>query len=158
MNPSKVIFLDVDGVLNDIATETKAPLGFIGLNDSMIKNLKKIVDITDAKVVLTSTWKSEWDENPDDRSTDGQYLNDKLEEFNIKIADKTTDKISDRGHGIRQYLANHPEIQKWIVLDDDIFHDYKECGIMPYLIHTSYYCGGLTEKLADKAIKKLEGT
>lgn len=57
----KVIFLDVDGVLNNVNTfikkqkEFKAGRKFLELDDNNINNLKTIVDATDAKIVLSST-------------------------------------------------------------------------------------------------------
>lgn len=151
----KVIFLDIDGVLNDRHTETRAPTGFIGLNADMVKNLKTVVDATGAKIVLVSTWKSEWDHDPNERTNDGQYLVDILETYDMGILDKTTDRVSDRGHGIRNYLAVHPEIKQFVILDDDVFPDYHECDLMPYLVKTSFYSGGLTAELAQTAIDKL---
>ena len=158
MNPSKVIFLDVDGVLNDGATEDRTPDGFIGLSDAMITNLERIVKETDAKVVLVSTWKSEWDQFPENRTPDGQYLDARLAQHNIVISDKTTDRVSNRGFGINRWLHAHPEVERWIVLDDDIFVDYACMGIMPHLIRTRYCYGGLTYELADQAIAKLNDT
>lgn len=155
MNLNKVIFLDVDGVLNDRFTEDRTPDGFIGLNHSMIDHLKAIVDQTGASVILVSTWKDEWDVNPDERSNDGEYLHDMLLGHGIRIFDKTQDNTSDRGHGIVRYLQSHPEIQKWIVLDDEVFFDYEECGIMDHLVKTRYGFGGLTNQLAKEAILKL---
>lgn len=155
MNPSKVIFLDVDGVLNDGTTEDRTPDGFVGLNDAMISNLERIVKETDAKIVLVSTWKSEWDEFPQNRTADGQYLDARLTEHNVIISDKTVDRVSNRGYGIQNWLAKHPEVEKWIVLDDDVFVDYAECGVMPNLVRTRYCYGGLTSNLADQAIAKL---
>ena len=38
----KVIFLDIDGVLNDAYTDAKSPNGFIGLDDNKIECLKEI--------------------------------------------------------------------------------------------------------------------
>ena len=155
MDESKVIFLDVDGVLNDAATEDRTPNGFVGLSDTMISNLERVVKNTDAKVVLVSTWKSEWDKLPENRMPDGEYLNRRLKEHNIVIADKTVDRVSNRGFGINCWLSEHPEAKHWIVLDDDVFVDYAHMGIMPHLIRTRYYCGGLTSELADQAIAKL---
>lgn len=152
MNPTKVIFLDVDGVLNDGATKDRAPGGCVGLSAYMIGNLKKIVDATSAKVVLVSTWKREWSVDPNERSKDGRYLHDSLAAVGIDIADKTVDKIADRGTGIVNWLKEHPEVKKWIVLDDDVFGDYLECGIMHHLVHTRYLYGGLTEDCAQIAI------
>ena len=152
-----VIFLDVDGVLNDRSTEDRTPCGFIGLEDSMIANLARIVEETEAEIVLTSTWKSEWEPHMKDCEPDGAYLSKRLKKHGLRIVDKTEDHISDRGAGIKKYLDTHPSIDNWVVLDDDVFRDYIKCGVMPHLVHTSYYCGGLTAELADRAISILEG-
>ena len=152
---NKVIFLDVDGVLNDRFTEEKSPDGFIGVNHSMIDHLKTVVDQTGAAVVLTSTWKDEWSTNPDERSYDEAYLHKTLQSHGVHIADKTQDNTSDRGHGIVRYLESHPEIEKWVVIDDDVFFDFEECGIMDHLVRTRYGFGGLTNELAKQAILKL---
>lgn len=155
MNQSKVIFLDVDGVLNDAATSDRAPGGFIGLSPGMIGNLKKIVDATSARIVLVSTWKSEWSADPAERTKDGEYLHHSLESVGLHIEDKTEDKIVDRGTGIVNWLSAHPEVKHWIVLDDDVFGDYLECGVMKHLVHTRYMYGGLTADMANIAIRLL---
>jgi len=158
MNETKVIFLDIDGVLNDVATEDRTPDGFVGLNDLMISNLERIVKETDAKIVLVSTWKVEWDKILSNRTTDGEYLDARLADHNIVISDKTEDSVLNRGHGIVNWLSQHPEVERWVVLDDDVFYDYHTCGIMPHLINTHYHCGGLTEGLANEAISHLNNT
>ena len=158
VDSSKVIFLDVDGVLNDAATEDRTPDGFIGLSDAMISNLERIVKQTNAKVVLVSTWKSELDALEQNRTPDGEYLDKHLKEHGIMISDKTIDRVSDRGNGIVTWLKTHPEVKSWIVLDDDVFFDYHHLGIMPHLIRTRYCYGGLTYELADQAIAKLNDT
>ena len=114
-----VIFLDVDGVLNDRYTEDRTPCGFIGLEDSMIANLAFIVEKTGAEIVLTSTWKSEWKPHMKDCEPDGAYLSKRLKKHSLRIIDKTEDHTADRGAGIKQYLDEHPDIENWVVLDDD---------------------------------------
>ena len=47
----KVIFLDVDGVINPASNY------FEGITEEALKLLKTAVDDTDAKIVLTSTWR-----------------------------------------------------------------------------------------------------
>ena len=55
----KVIFLDIDGVLNTEDTFRKMIDGFldIEIDEFRVEYLKKIVDATDAKIVLSSSWK-----------------------------------------------------------------------------------------------------
>ena len=154
MDDSCIIFLDVDGVLNDKKTTARSPNGFIGINGSMLRHLADLVWRTGAKIILTSTWTSEW-EPSGEIALDGRYLIKRLESVGIKIADRTADRIHDRGAGIRRYLDAHPEIKSWVVLDDDVFSDYQDCGIMDHLIQTSFYSGGLTEKLAERAFHML---
>lgn len=153
---NKVIFLDIDGVLNDSRTPDRAPAGFIGIDRNKVALLKRIVENTNAIIVLTSTWKSEWERDPSLRSEDGQYLDDMLSEQGLTIYDKTADRVSNRGYGINRWLFDHPEVESWVVLDDDVFMDYSCMGIMPHLVKSVYrFPGGLTSELADQAIAKL---
>lgn len=52
----KLIFLDIDGVLNVISTE-RDEFGAI-FQEPFISNLKYIIDKTDAKIVISSTWRA----------------------------------------------------------------------------------------------------
>lgn len=148
-----IIFLDIDGVLNTIKTEELAPSGFIGVEDMPIKNLKKIIEETNAKIVLISTWKNEWSKSIGYKGEDFKYLEQRLNEFNITIFDKTNDCIYNRGEGIKKYLYYHPEITNWVVIDDIIFDDYND-EISKHFIHTDQ-CYGLTFKQALKTIEIL---
>ena len=152
----KIIFLDVDGVLNSIDSEDHLH-GFIGLDYSGIKLLKEIVDATEAKIVLVSTWKLAWHKDNKSRQDSlAAYLDQRLAEEGLVIMDKTGGSIAERGHGIIDWLSEHPT-DSWIVLDDEIFEDYEECGIMPHLVKTSFYNGGLKEKHVEMAIEMLNG-
>jgi len=74
---------------------------------------------------------------------------------NLIITDKTKEKNPNRrGMGIKTYLILHPEITNWIVLDDEIFPDYQEYNILPYLIKTDSLIG-LTDENAATAIQML---
>lgn len=149
----KIIFLDVDGVLNSNDTEDIFR-GFIGLNYSGIKLLKEIVDATGAEIVLVSTWKLSWNKDGSRPNSLGAYLDERLAEEGLSIMDKTGGSMNDRGHGIIDWLSEHPT-DSWIVLDDEIFDDYEECGIMPHLVKTSFYDRGLKEKHVEMAINLL---
>ena len=140
-----IIFLDCDGVINDIKTKEKADdTIYTGADNNKIARLKSIVDLMDADIVLTSTWK-----------TDEEmlvYLRRKLAAFDLAYVDVTVDAHRNRGEGIYNYLQTH-DVEEWIVLDDEIFKDYKKYGIMDHLIKTSFYFGGLK----DKHVKQVQG-
>jgi hypothetical protein len=147
----KIIFLDVDGVLNSIDSEDHIH-GCIGIDYSGVKLLREIVDKTGAEIVLVSSWKRGW-YKPDNRLA--RYLESRLAEENLKIMDITTDNITNRGEGIYNWLIAHPKLESWIILDDEIFADYDEYGFMPHLVKTSFYDGGLKDKHVEQAIALL---
>lgn len=152
----KVIFLDVDGVLNWAGSESRSPNGFVGVDDSRVKRLAKIVEHSNAAIVLVSTWKEEWDHNIENCSADCKYLVKKLARRGLRIIAKTTDQMSDRGRGIAEWLDRHGEhVEAWIVLDDDAFADYETYGIMPHLVKTSFGDHGLTDEHVVQAIQML---
>ena len=143
-----------DGVLNSVDSED-IYRGFIGLDYSGIKLLKEIVDATGAEIVLVSTWKLSWEKDNKSRPDGlGAYLDQRLAEEGMVIVDKTGGSMAERGHGIVDWLSENPT-ESWIVLDDEIFEDYEECGIMPHLVKTSFYDGGLKEKHVEMAINLL---
>lgn len=118
----KVIFLDIDGVLNNSKhlTELMELLGrkqyFSIINQihetpfdyRSCKLLQELIKETEAEIVLSSTWR----------------LNDNgieiIEQYaGISIRDTTPVLNTIRGEEIKQYLDNHQEITEYIILDDD---------------------------------------
>ena len=75
----KIIFLDVDGVLNCKSTPDRC-YGYIGIEDEKVNHLKRIVEETSAKIVLISSWKEYWKKNPYKSHQDclANYLDKKL--------------------------------------------------------------------------------
>ena len=140
----KVIFLDVDGVLNNdgyFERTKNEKQNRIELDDENIKCLKEIIDLTGAKVVVTSTWKELRIYNE---------LISYLKNFGIEVYDKTVHMSYNRGDEIREYLSTH-EIDNFIILDDEIFKDFNE--LISHLVKTDFYNGGLTEKHKTLALK-----
>ena len=153
----KLIFLDIDGVLNCQNSRTKC-MGFIGIDDDKVKRLKQIVEATDAKIILCSSWKNGWEPVfKDEQREDGNYIDRKMKRQGLKIINKTDDKGDDRGAGIRKFLENFTSLESWIVLDDEVFDDYESLGIMPHLVQTDFYKdnGGIQDEHVEKAIKIL---
>lgn len=150
----KVIFLDVDGVLNFAGTEAKTPNGCMGIADTCVKKLKQIVDETNAFIVLISTWKREWNMDIEKCLPNGKYLVKKLDRRGLHIMDKTEDHIDDRGKGIYEWLKRHPNVTDWVVLDDEVFDDYKDYIPQDNRVITNYILG-LTDSDAEQAIEIL---
>ena len=156
----KVIFLDIDGVLNEEKSRSRC-CGYTGIDDKKAENLAKIVKETKAEIVLVSTWKDYWRKR--DKAHQGMmanYLDKKLKKQGVTVLDKTKsiDKNGyylSRGEGILQYLADN-KVEKYVILDDYQF-DYDSCGLTDNYIKTDAYNGGLTEELSQRAIKILKG-
>lgn len=147
----KIIFLDIDGVLNDTLTTAREPHGCIGIDDDKVKRLRKIVKKTGACIILTSTWRIGWEHEEDQCSDLAKYMNRKLRREGLHIIGKT-DHMADRGQEIREWLNKHKNIEGWIVLDDCVFPDYEKYQIMDMLVKTNFYHGGLKDDHVDKAV------
>ena len=150
----KVIFLDIDGVLNCEGSRSRCA-GYRGIDDKKAENLAQIVRATGAKIVLISTWKDDWRKT--DKAHQGMmanYLDKKLKKQGLAAWDKTRDFVGERylsrGEGIFEYLARGG-VQGYVILDDFQF-DYDSCGLTGNYVKTDNYNGGLTEELAEKAI------
>lgn len=153
----------LDGVLN-CSTSKSHCQNYTGIDSDKVKRLAKIVQATNARIVLISSWKIGW-EPPNlgwkinyhkQFYPHAKYLNNHLKKKgNLIIFDKTRERNSEqRGLGIADWLFNHPEVKTWIVLDDEIFPDYNKYNIYPHLIKTDEHFG-LTDENVNTAIKML---
>ena len=145
----KVVFLDIDGVLNS----TRTLYEDISLEDDLILNLKELVNKTWAKIVLSSSWRlfTEAIATRMDKldkfglvvsgmTCDGVDL-DWIESFEFNATKKYLDtrfdcdenkqiKIThDRGVEIFKWLSEHKEVESFVILDDEDWkynHKYIE--------------------------------
>ncbi len=158
-NYMKLIFLDIDGVLNYENSKSCAPSGCTGIDDKLISKLAHIIAETDAKIVLTSDWKIGWESFDIYCSEDAKYLNRKLKKYRLYISAKTYDDhvydrfFEDRGKGIHKFLEKVQNVDSYVVIDDHTFTDFDE-EIMEYLVLTDYR-NGLTDSDVEKAISIL---
>lgn len=172
-----IIFLDVDGVLNgynrwntlgwDIVCLFKSEklrnwyrklTDPTGVHESKVKRLAKIVRKTNAKVVMSSTWRFGYWEVPYEKQRSSmQKLTDLLNKYSIKVIGITPRSSNGRRDGeILSWLANHEhEVNNFIVIDDDRFD--LECFADKELVYTTSVSGrGLRRKHVKKAIKILQ--
>lgn len=113
---SNLVFLDIDGVLNTWTSCVVAPSGqFKGIDESRVEILKKAMDIGGFDgVVLTTTWKDIRKDNED-----YLYMVGLLEKHNIHVHGQTEDKfLAGREWGILKYLEDHPEVDDFVIIDD----------------------------------------
>lgn len=130
----KIIFLDVDGVLNCRTDFKKSSLC---LDKVKVKRLHKIVKTTKASIVLSSTWRKFYDHC------------DYLVEHGVKFMDKTPTNIREtwsgnyvrRGEEINKWLKSH-HVDKYVIIDDN--SDMLEYQL-PFFVQTSFETGLLDE-------------
>ena len=141
----KVIFLDVDGVLNSARDGYSINLE----NDYHFEMLKKIVDATDANIVLSSSWRIGFSV----LSLPEKNLIERLEKYGMEIMDFTPCMTVTRGDEIREWLSNNWPVESFVILDDEgDMAEFKETNLVK--TNTSI---GLQEKDVDKAIEILGG-
>ena len=120
---SFVVFLDIDGVLNTRTTVKSTPKGRVGIDDARVAILAKTIEKYGGEVVLTSDWK-----NLKSTDEDYCYLLERLEKYGLTISGHTKDNNRARGAGVVEYLKEHPEIEEYVILDDNTFDfsDYRK--------------------------------
>lgn len=170
----KIIFLDIDGVLNSDYSERKdGPriCGYTGIESSLVKKLRQIVEATDARIILVSSWKDAYSNYLNHKkginlnleytfSDDaiGKYLYNKLSKQHLHILDTTLTYERNpytRGNGIDRYIKDYnavhvsDQITNFVILDDEIFNDYQDYNLMQYLVKTNPAVGLSDENVAD---------
>lgn len=103
----KIIFLDIDGV---IAIPSVLKDGLFGLSDDKQKLLGKILAETDAKIVLSSSWRYATIERTKEHlEKEGFLFNDKLIGVTIRAY-----QWLEKGTGIHLSIPRGVEIKQWI--------------------------------------------
>lgn len=146
------IFLDIDGVLNNTRTKSMTPEGFTGISNSLLNNLKKLVQITNAKIILTSTWKDDWDINIDNCTETGLYLNKKFNQKRLYIFDKVKDTSKGsfyRGLSIIDYINRHLDITKFVIIDDSKFDFDEYIELKNHIVYTDELLGLTLDKVEE---------
>lgn len=137
----KILFLDVDGVLNNRKTCKAEPLDPI--DQKLADRIKAIQLLTDCEIVLSSTWRL--------------YPNSKVkvEEKVGKLFDVTPEATDperkERGDEIATWLTAHPEVKKYAILDDELDILLEQ---IPNFFRTSFDFG-ITEEIMFKVISHL---
>lgn len=114
----RVIFLDIDGVLNSEKTflsKNKQNPDILPLEKEKIELLKYLIDATGAKVVISSSWRIGGIKNP----VFAKLLS-KLKEHEIPVLGATPVLGTTRGKEIQEWLKSTSEkVSSFVILDDD---------------------------------------
>ncbi len=168
MESKKIIFLDVDGVLNN--EETAYKTGNV-IDENMVDILKHIVDETGAEIILSSSWRRGYcfflADGLQSKDPDIKKLYDALEKVGLSISGITPlsneSGPSARPLEIREWLNRFHNIFSYVILDDDTFWSW---GFLQRNVVTTKtirhdersrrkYVTGLTMEHAEKAIAVL---
>lgn len=131
-----ILFLDVDGVLNsnlnkEIKRKSNQPISsyYITLPGDKLFKLRKIIDSTDARIVLSSSWRlGGFIDGP---SYAQRNLESQLNSYGMSIYDITPSSYNrDRGIEISRWLDDFRMkmgyVPNYIILDNII------CNLLPY--------------------------
>lgn len=150
----KVIFLDFDGVLNyDKYVRRCNDYGVIIDPFKMIL-LRQIIETTDAKIVLSTSWREHWDKAKENCDSTGVKIIEEFKKYDLVIFDKTPKLYTSREKEIKAWLKRHPTVKQFVVLDDSFLAADFLNG---HFIKTSNYLDGLNETDVKKAIEILNG-
>lgn len=156
----KVLFLDIDGVVNCSKTMQRHR-GVIGIDPYMALLVDRIVQATGCEVVLSSTWRL-WPETREEvkrqvcqfidttpqllRSmSNGGFING--EDYDGKGGYQS----ASRGYEIQDWLDRHPEVTQYAILDDDSDMLAQQ---KPNFFKTTWD-DGLNEEIANRVIAHL---
>lgn len=152
-----IIFLDIDGVLNgynkwnllgwEIVCLTKSErlknwyrklTNPFGIHKRKVRRLAKIVRATNAKIVMSSSWRFGWWNKPyEEQDEDQRRLTDLLNKYNIEVID-ITPRSSDgrRDKEITEWLTKNADlVMRFVILDDERYD--LECFVGSHLVQTS---------------------
>lgn len=139
----KVIFLDIDGVLNCNSTPNPRKFPFM-VDPVLLKRLQRLMELTDAAVVLSSSWRFD---------PAGIFS---AKHYRIPFIDTIPDLPDQpRCEEILAWLRIHPNVERYIVLDDEddeldplpLFQPSKSTGLTNEIVQAAAdYLNGKTDK------------
>jgi hypothetical protein len=136
----KILFLDIDGVVNKIDNFNPGKNPGLYPIDSYCAFLVGRIQLqTGCEVVLSSSWRY----HPEGI----QNVSERV----VRLLDSTPESDGYRGDEIQLWLDQHPEVDKYAILDDHMdFYAYQA----PNFFKTTFE-EGLTDEIAEAVINHL---
>ncbi len=152
----KIIFLDMDGVLNCYDTTDRIVFPpwnqtFLGLDNDKVQLLSKLVQETGAKVIISSSWREnfkpqELQKTLNERGFTGEVVGETPKSYE-QVGFGLPSKRGDRSDEIQAWLAANPGLESFVVVDD-IKTRYLDMGRQ---VQTSMVTG-FTQEHYDQAL------
>jgi hypothetical protein len=120
---TNIIFLDIDETINCVANSIRcrqlglAPYAFEGFSPISIALLKELVTLSDAKIVLSSTWRCHYESDEDCVEEFKTKLAQLYQWDNFPIIGRTPWLSTNRGAEIQQWLDLH-HYTNYVIIDD----------------------------------------
>lgn len=122
----KVLFLDIDGVLNSRNYIKRKDVDFdnpsLQIDPDAVVRLNAITKLAGAVIVLTSTWRLAFD-----MPSQLARMQECLASYNItaSIIDRTGVQDSGRRYEIQEWLDMNPGVESYVILDDEIIEGFS---------------------------------
>lgn len=151
---SKIIFLDIDGVLNCNKTMRFLPGNYLFVDARKVLRLRDIVERTGAQIVLSSTWR--YGASANSLWSDKIAYCELIKEFKRLRCPLWIDctpiiPVVNREKEIQAWLEKHPEVTDYVILDDywqELMEEIQHLVICNEVT-------GLTKKEAERAVAML---
>lgn len=145
----KALFLDFDGVLNSAKYLLDYGDCGMAIDPTRMVLLRRIVDATGARIVLSTSWREHWSKNLAECDSTGVLINEIFGKYGLQIWDKTPELHTRREHEIKSWLDKHPEVKSFVVLDDRLL---SAAYLNGHFIKTYNHFDGLEAEDVQKAI------
>ncbi len=151
----KVIFLDIDGVLNSEEWDRYVQSFTYGarfnscylLSQEMILRLQNVVFQTNAEIVLTSSWRT------NERAMSA--LTRQLSLYHLPIRDTTVSyAYGNRADEVKLWLESHSNVISYVIVDDYDDGFSNDEVLVAHFVQTNYF-QGLTSEEAEKIVEIL---
>jgi HAD domain in Swiss Army Knife RNA repair proteins len=139
----KIIFLDIDGVLNCDKTRNPRKFPYV-VDPNLLARLKRVLQATGAEVVLSSSWRCD---------PVGLLA---AKHWGVPFFDVCPDKPkSPRGKEMLDWLRDHPRVTRFAIIDDEddglddlpLFQPSAKTGLTPEIAKgVQRYLNGQTDQ------------
>jgi hypothetical protein len=149
----KIIFSDIDGVLNCSSTDNPRKLPYVA-DPKLVARLCAVLERTEAQIVLTSTWRYD---------PAGLFS---AKRWGIPYIDITPDLPKEpRRNEIYAWLRDHPDVSRYAVLDDEddaldglpLFQPSAITGITEQIAQglTDYLTGATDQDMRSSRVSRI---